>query len=233
MTRTVEPPTTRKNRNSPIVANEPRLARKLMPFSTPDVAETRKSAGDHDDDEHGHGVRLGYVEEVVEPAVELQAVEPERGGRAEEGGHDRERVDEPADRAARRRSGRGSGVKRRADQDGQVLAEAEVGHRAAHDGVHRPAVEAPVEVGVAQRDQRGLLAPRLGQAVRRGGPVRDRLGDAVEEQARRRGRRRTSSRPRRTCRTRAASRRGRAGSGPTGEIDQEDAQHQRRRRRSG
>ena len=44
MTRTVEPPTTRKNRNSPIVANIPRFARKLMPLSTPDVAETRNSA---------------------------------------------------------------------------------------------------------------------------------------------------------------------------------------------
>ncbi len=135
-----------------------------------------------DDDEHGHGVGLGHVEEVVEAAVELQAVEPEGGGGAEERGDDGERVDEPAEGA-----GRGVGAEhrreRRADQDGQVLAEAEVGHRAAHHGVHGPAVEAPVEVRVAQRDQRRFLGLWLGQAVRRRGPVRDRLRDAVEEQA--------------------------------------------------
>ena len=44
MTITVAPPRNRKNANSPMVAKDPRLARKLMPFSTPDVAGTRNRA---------------------------------------------------------------------------------------------------------------------------------------------------------------------------------------------
>jgi hypothetical protein len=44
ITRTVAPPTTRKNRKSTMVATMPRLARRLMPVSTPEVAETRNSA---------------------------------------------------------------------------------------------------------------------------------------------------------------------------------------------
>ena len=44
MTSTVAPPRNRKKANSTMVATDPRLARNWMPFSTPDVADSRNKA---------------------------------------------------------------------------------------------------------------------------------------------------------------------------------------------
>ena len=153
-----------------------------MPFSTPVVAEIRNSTVTTTMMTTATWLDFGDAEEVLQAAVELQAVEAQRGRGAEQRGDDRQRVDHPAERllvrvlAEHRREGR-------ADQRRRALAEGEVGQRAAHHGVQRPAVEAPVEVGVLQRDLGRVLALRLGQAVRRRRPVRDRLGGAVEQQA--------------------------------------------------
>ena len=68
------------------------------------------------------------------------------------------------------------------DQHRQALAVAEVGDGEAGDGVDRPRVQRPVEVGILHREQRRLAALRRGEAVRRRAEVRDRLGDAPEHQ---------------------------------------------------
>src|ERR671920_773365 len=122
------------------------------------------------DDDHHYGQPDGLTssdpEHRVEALVDLQGAQPQRGGRAEQGGEYRQDVDGlaygPVDPVAQQR------VERRADQVRHPPAESEVGEGQSHDRVDRPRVESPVEVGVLHRDLGGPLRVGLSQPKRGG-----------------------------------------------------------------
>src|SRR5215211_2271760 len=135
----------------------------------------------HDgDDENRHRDRIRYVPHIIQPAVDLQGTQSQRGGRAEQGGEDRQDVYGLARRAFDPVSQKRT--KRRADQVRPALAEGEVGEGETHHGIHRPRVQRPVEVGVLHRHLGGLLRTGLRQTVRGSGEVRDGLRNPVEHQ---------------------------------------------------
>ena len=73
-----------------------------MPFATPETAESDERNGQHrDDGDQQPGADLVHPAQLLDAAADLEGAEPERGRGAEEGGEDREDVDDPAGRAVR------------------------------------------------------------------------------------------------------------------------------------
>ena len=186
-----------------------------MPFSTPETAESTK-----------HAVSTAMIPirtrvadladaaDDLQPALDLQRAEAERGGRAEEGGEDRQHVDDLAGRplgatlADERDEHRG-------DQLAPALAVGAVRDREPDDGVDGPRVERPVEQRLGHR---GLGQLGLGEAAAVGygeagvvGEERERLVDAVEHQADAHAGGEHHGDPRRRSGTRARRCHGRAG----------------------
>jgi hypothetical protein len=140
-----------------------------------------EGGGEDGDDAHQDCVAgVAQAGDELEPRLDLQRAEPERRGRAEQGGEDGEHVDRLAAEAvgvvAQDR------LEGRADQLQAPLAVDAVRHRQADDGVDRPRVQRPVEHRRRHRVLRGLGVPGLAGARRRRDEVGDRLADAVEHQ---------------------------------------------------
>jgi hypothetical protein len=115
------------------------------------------------------------------PSAIWDAPEAERGTRPEQGGDDGEDVDDfagpPVHGLAEQRPEDGG------DQSGVAADVGGVGDGEAEDSEDGPGVGSPVEERVLEGTDRGVLRAGLGEAVRRGREVADRLGDAVADQA--------------------------------------------------
>ena len=132
--------------------------------------------GENHDGLYGKGV-FAYPADLCQARTQLRRAETKRGDDAEQGGDQREYVDDVAcltvDFLFQQRIKAGAQGKR------EFVAEGEIGERQRHGGVNRPGMYAPVEEGVEQR----VLLPCATAAFGDGGQiVGERFGDAEKHQ---------------------------------------------------
>ena len=140
-----------------------------------------RSRQDRNDDDQNRVAGLAEASDDVQPAADLQRAKPQRSGRTEERGEDRQHVDDLAARAV------GMATQQRLEgrtyQLHAALPVDAIRDGQADDRVDRPRVQGPVEQRGGHRGLHRFGVTGGAGAGRRCREVRQRLGDAEEHQA--------------------------------------------------